>query len=85
MAYGDDDEFPLLDLDTASFRYARLQRMSDAIETGYDNQALDRFAALASEWQGKGRDGYIFLINGAKRREAAAAMSFQERLGISPA
>jgi uncharacterized protein YecE (DUF72 family) len=85
VAYGDDDEFPLLDLDTAEFRYARLQRMSDAIETGYNGQALDRFAALASEWQGKGRDGYIFLINGAKRRAPAAAFALQERLGISPA
>lgn len=85
VAYGDDDEFPLLDLDPASFRYARLQRMRDEVETGYAHDELKGFATLARGWQAEGRDAYIFLINGAKRRAPAAAMVLQERLGIAPA
>ena len=81
VVYDDDDEFPCLDADTASFRYARLQRMSEEIETGYDDAALDRFAELASDWS-KGKDVYIFMINGAKVRAPAAAGALRERLGI---
>jgi uncharacterized protein YecE (DUF72 family) len=83
VVFGDDDEFPLLDFDTASFRYARLQRMRDEIETGYDAAALDRFAGLAKSWQRQKRDSYVFMINGAKRRAPAAAMALQERLQLS--
>ena len=82
VVYGDDDEFPLLDADTASFRYARLQRMSEVIPTGYDGKSLDRFAGLIRGW---GKDGHVFLINGAKVRAPSAALALQERLGIAPA
>jgi uncharacterized protein YecE (DUF72 family) len=85
VVYGDDDEFPLLDADTASFRYARLQRMREEVTTGYDEAALDRFAKLAQKWRKEGRDSYIFLINGAKVRAPAAAIALQQRLGIAPA
>ena len=85
VVYGDDDEFPLLDADTASFRYARLQRMNEAVPAGYDEAALDRFARLAKQWRKNGRDSYIFMINGAKLRAPAAALALQQRLGIAPA
>ncbi len=81
VVYDDDDEFPCLDADTASFRYARLQRMSEDVETGYRANALDTFADKARAWQKTG-DVYIFMINGAKVRAPAAAMALQERLGI---
>jgi uncharacterized protein YecE (DUF72 family) len=83
IVYGDDDEFPLLDADTAGFRYARLQRMHEEVTTGYDDKALDGFASLAKAWAKAGRDNYIFMINGAKVRAPAAALSLQERLGIA--
>ncbi len=83
VVYGDDDEFPLLDADTASFRYARLQRMSEDVPTGYDDRSLDRFAKLAKGWNRDGRDSYIFMINGAKVRAPAAALALQQRLGIA--
>ena len=82
IVYGDDDEFPLIDADTADFRYARLQRMNEDVPTGYDGKSLDRFADLARGW---GKDSYIFMINGAKVRAPAAAMALQDRLGIAPA
>ena len=43
IAYGDDDEFPLIDADTADFSYARLQRMHEDVPTGYDGKVARRF------------------------------------------
>jgi uncharacterized protein YecE (DUF72 family) len=82
IVYGDDDEFPLIDADTADFRYARLQRMNEDVSTGYDGKSLDRLADTIKGW---GKDSYIFMINGAKVRAPAAAMALQQRLGIAPA
>jgi len=83
IVYGDDDQFPCIDEDTASFAYARLQRMREEIPTGYDDKALDAFAKRAGNWQNDGRDAYIFMINGAKIRAPAAALALQQRLGIA--
>ena len=80
IVYGDDDEFPLIDADTANFRYARLQRMNEELPTGYDGASLERFAKMAQRWN---KDSYIFMINGAKVRAPAAAMALQQRLGIA--
>ena len=81
IVFGDDDEFPCIDCDTADFAYARLQRMRSELPTGYDNAALKAFAERAKRWQAKGLDAYIFMINGAKQRAPAAALALQERLG----
>jgi uncharacterized protein YecE (DUF72 family) len=80
VVFGDDDEFPTIDADTASFAYARLQRMREELPTGYDDAALERFAKKARKWRKDGRDAYIFMINGAKVRAPAAALALQERL-----
>jgi uncharacterized protein YecE (DUF72 family) len=77
----DSDDYPAIEADTADFAYARLQRMSEESPTGYDDAALDGFAATASAWVSKG-DAYIFMINGAKVRAPAAALALQERLGV---
>lgn len=84
IVFGDDDEFPTIEADTASFAYARLQRMREQVPTGYDEAALDRFETRARRWAKDGRDAYIFMINGAKERAPAAALALQERLGITP-
>ena len=83
VVFGDDDEFPCIDADTASFAYARLQRMREDIPTGYDEAALAAFEARARRWAKDGRDSYIFMINGAKVRAPAAAAALQQRLGIA--
>jgi uncharacterized protein YecE (DUF72 family) len=80
VVFGDDDEFPCIDADTASFRYARLQRMREEVPTGYDEGSLDRFARQARGWASAGRDSYVFMINGAKVRAPAAAIALQGRL-----
>ena len=72
----DSDEYPAIEADTADFAYARLQRMSEDVPTGYDDAALDRFAARARDWRKRG-DAYIFMINGAKVRAPAAALALQ--------
>ena len=84
VVYGDDDEFPCIDADTASFAYARLQRMREEVPTGYDDAALAAFEARARRWSDDGRDSYLFLINGFKPAAPAAAMALQQRLGIAP-
>lgn len=81
----DSDAYPAIDVDTASFSYARFQRMSEELETGYDDGALGAFAERARKAQAAGRDCYIFMINGAKVRAPAAALALQHRLGIAPA
>src|SRR3954452_16080932 len=78
VVFGDDDEFPCIDADTASFAYARLQRMREELATGYDPASLDSFAARAKNWRRDGRDSYVFMINGAKVRAPAAALALQE-------
>ncbi len=76
----DSDEYPAIDANTADFAYARYQRMSEDVPTGYEAEALDAFAKRARAWQKDGRDSYIFMINGAKVRAPAAALALQERL-----
>jgi uncharacterized protein YecE (DUF72 family) len=83
VVFGDDEEFPCIDADTASFAYARLQRMRSTVPTGYDDEALKRFETKALDWQKDGRDAYIFMINGAKERAPAAALALQKRLKIT--
>ena len=75
VVFGDDDEFPCIDADTASFAYARLQRMREAVPTGYDDASLCAFVTRAKRWQKAGRDSYMFMINGAKLRAPAAALA----------
>jgi uncharacterized protein YecE (DUF72 family) len=78
--FGDDDEFPCIDADTANFAYARLQRMRTELTSGYDEFALDAFKERARRWSKAGKDSYLFFINGAKLRAPAAALALQERL-----
>jgi uncharacterized protein YecE (DUF72 family) len=81
IVHEDSDDYPLIEADTANFTYARLQRMSEDTETGYDDAALDGFAKRASQWASKG-DAYVFMINGAKVRAPAAALALQKRLAV---
>ena len=80
IVFGDDEEFPCIDADTASFAYARLQCMKEDVATGYPPSKLDEFGTRVNRWAEAGRDCYIFMINGAKVRAPDAALALQERL-----
>ena len=81
IVFEDSDDFPLIEAETADFAYARLQRMNEAVPTGYDGPTLDALAERARRWERAGKDCYLFLIKGAKARAPAAALALQERLG----
>jgi uncharacterized protein YecE (DUF72 family) len=52
--YADSDEHPHVGDLTADFVYARLQRTTEANETGYAAAELDRWAACARLWEAGG-------------------------------
>jgi len=78
----DSDDYPAIEAETADFTYSRFQKMSEDIESGYDDASLDAFAAKARDWRKAGKDAYIFMINGAKVRAPAAALALRGRLGL---
>jgi uncharacterized protein YecE (DUF72 family) len=80
LCFADDDEFPVLDEDTADFTYARLMRSADEVETGYSGADLDRWATRSREWAKRG-DAFVYFISGAKHRNPAAAMALIDRVG----
>ncbi len=84
IVLADSDTFPIIDEDTADFRYARLQNSVEDCPTGYDEKALDLWAGRARKWASKS-DAFVYFISGAKVRNPAAALALQQRLGIAPA
>lgn len=83
VVFRDDDEFPCIDMATADFAYARLQRMREEVPTGYTTEQIAAFADRARAQANTGKDVFLFLINGAKVRAPQAALALQERLGIA--
>ena len=81
IVFEDSDDYPCIEADTADFTYARLQRMNEDVETGYDAAALEDFADRARKWHERG-DTYIFMINGAKVRAPAAALALKEMIAV---
>lgn len=79
IVFADSDAFPAIDRPTADFTYARLMRTQDALPTGYEPAALDRWAARARAWARRG-DLFLYFISGAKRRAPAAAEALIQRL-----
>ena len=82
VVFEDSDDYPCIDVQTADFVYARLQRMSEDVVTGYDDATLDEHAKRLRRWADSGRDCYVFLINGAKVRAPAAALALREKLRV---
>ena len=54
VVYADSNEHPAIADVTADFVYARLQRTTDAEETGYSKSDLKRWAACARIWEAGG-------------------------------
>jgi len=83
IVYGQDDEapeWPVIDEDTADFRYARLMSSREDEPTGMTSTELDAIAAQTRAWA-KDRDVFAYFISGAKVRNPAAAQALIEKLG----
>jgi uncharacterized protein YecE (DUF72 family) len=92
----DSEKHPMIADCTSDFVYARLQRTSEKVKTGYAPAALDAWARcaeafakgaapadltlLAAAARKSKRDVFIYMISGAKVRAPAAAMALIERL-----
>lgn len=81
IVLADSAEVPCIDVPTADFAYARLQRSTEDYPNGYDDAALDGWAAKVRGWTSGDRDVFVFFIAGAKVRNPAAAQALIERLG----
>jgi uncharacterized protein YecE (DUF72 family) len=64
----DKDSFPEIPDVTASFVYARLQRASEKIETGYAEKALDEWAKRAKLWAEGGAPSDLKTISEAEKK-----------------
>jgi uncharacterized protein YecE (DUF72 family) len=80
VVFAHSNEFPEITAPSSKLFYARLQESVDEVLTGYNDAALDSWAARAKNWAADGRDAYVFFISGAKHRNPAAAMALIERL-----
>lgn len=79
-AHTDSPKFANIADAQAPFAYLRLMRSEPQRPTGYAPQALDAWAEGARAWSGRGKDAFVFFINGAKERAPAAATALLERL-----
>lgn len=73
-------QFPVIDDDTAGFRYVRLHGDTELYASGYDDAALDRWADRIRGWLAAGRDVYAYFDNDMKVRSPVDAMHLRERL-----
>lgn len=79
--YGDTTKYPVIDDDTAGFRYARLHGDTALYPGGYYEPAdLDRWADRIEGWRESGADCYVYFTNDTKTRAPIDAMSLIERL-----
>jgi uncharacterized protein YecE (DUF72 family) len=60
----ESDKHPLIADVTSDFVYARLQRTSEAVKTGYPPTALDTWTARAKSWAGGGVPEDLATISG---------------------
>ena len=54
VVFADGEGRPVISDLTADFAYARLMDAKEEVETGYDAEALDRWAATAKGWEAGG-------------------------------
>lgn len=75
----DDDDWPMPDVETADFAYARLQRTRADVRTGYPLDEIAHWAQAFQSWA-RTREVYGFIISGEKHLNPHAAMAMIEHL-----
>jgi uncharacterized protein YecE (DUF72 family) len=78
-------KWPMFLQQTADFSYARLHGETILYESGYDDEALDRWAGRVRGWLASGRDSFVYFDNDIKVRAPYDAMALAERLTGPPA
>jgi uncharacterized protein YecE (DUF72 family) len=73
-------KWPRFTQQTADFAYARLHGEQVLYESGYDDEALDRWTGTVREWLASGRDSFVYFDNDIKVRAPYDAMALAERL-----
>ena len=73
-------KWPYLERMTADFAYVRLHGDEVLYESGYDDDALDRWAEKARGWLREGRDVHVYFDNDIKVRAPYDAMGLLGRL-----
>ncbi len=71
--------WPRLDQQTADFAYLRLHGDTELYTSGYDDQALDRWAERICGWNDDGLDVFAYFDNDVKVRAPVDAMGLSER------
>ncbi|QEO15234.1 DUF72 domain-containing protein [Agromyces intestinalis] len=72
--------YPRIDATTADFAYARLHGDEELYTSGYDDGAIDRWAAWTRARLAEGRDAHLYFDNDAKVRAPFDAMALIARL-----
>jgi uncharacterized protein YecE (DUF72 family) len=75
--------WPVFDEVTAPFAYVRLHGHDELYASGYDDVALDAWAAKVRGWAEAGLDVYVYCDNDAKVRAPYDAMNLLARLEAS--
>jgi uncharacterized protein YecE (DUF72 family) len=76
IVFADSEDYPLIEVQTADFSYARLMKSHPEVETGYPVDELAAWQKRAEGWAKGGRDVFVYFIDGAKERAPSAAAAF---------
>jgi uncharacterized protein YecE (DUF72 family) len=72
--------WPLLQDVTSDFVYIRLHGDKELYVSGYDDEALDKWARRIVDWSSAGRDVYAYFDNDVKVRAPFDAIALAERV-----
>jgi uncharacterized protein YecE (DUF72 family) len=72
--------WPLLEQDTADFRYVRLHGHPDLYASGYSPPELDFWAEKVRAWTAAGQDSYVYFDNDIRGRAPYDAEALLDRL-----
>lgn len=80
--FGDSaGKWPVIDVRTTDFRYARLHADTALYPDGwYESAEIDRWAHTIEGWLGAGQDAYVYFDNDTKARAPLDAVSLIARL-----
>ena len=72
--------WPFIEEVTSDFMYVRLHGHDELYASGYDDEALDAWAAKVRGWEEQGRDVYVYCDNDVKVRAPYDAMGLLGRV-----